>query len=192
MAVAARGLGYTAARMSDTTSLAERLRSAIRDVPDFPREGVLFKDIGTLLGDGAAFHAAIDGLVDAYRDEQIDKVAGVESRGFVLGGAVAYLLGAGFVPVRKLGKLPGKTVAIRYRLEYGEGVLEIQADAVKPGERVLVVDDLLATGGTAAATASLVEQVGGEVVAVAFLIELSALGGARTLGERRRMALVSF
>jgi len=178
--------------MTDHAALAERLRSAIRDVPDFPREGVLFKDITTLLSDAEVFRAAIDGLVTAHRDQHIDKVVGVEARGFVIGGAVAYLLGAGFVPVRKQGKLPAQTVSARYELEYGEGVLEMHADAVDRGERVLVVDDLLATGGTAAATVSLVEQLGGVVVGIAFLVELSTLGGARLLGDRPRLALVSF
>jgi adenine phosphoribosyltransferase len=178
--------------MTDTAALAEKLRSTIRDVPDFPREGVLFKDITTLLGDAEVFRAAIDGLVAAHRDQGIEKVVGVEARGFVIGGAVAYLLGAGFVPVRKKGRLPAQTVSVRYELEYGEGVLEIHADAIDPGQRVLVVDDLLATGGTAAATVSLVEQLGGIVVSVAFLVELSTLGGAKLLGDRPRLALVSF
>jgi adenine phosphoribosyltransferase len=172
--------------------LADRLRSAIRDVPDFPREGVLFKDVTTLLGDAEAFRAAIDGLVAAHAGQDIDLVVGVESRGFILGGAVAYQLGAGFVPVRKPGKLPAARISVSYTLEYGENVLEIHTDAIRPGQRVLVVDDLLATGGTAAATVELVQRLGGAVVGVAFLIELAFLGGARALGDLPRVALVQF
>lgn len=177
--------------MSDA-DLAERLRSVIVDVPDFPRQGVVFKDITGLLGDAATFRAAIDALAAAHRGENVDHVVGVEARGFIVGGALAYALGCGFVPVRKQGKLPRRTVSVGYSLEYGEGVLEMHADALRPGERVLVVDDLLATGGTAAATVALVEKVGATVVGVAFLVELSALGGAQALRERRRVALVSF
>jgi adenine phosphoribosyltransferase len=174
------------------TELADRLRAVIRDVPDFPREGVLFKDVTTLLSDAGAFRAAIDGLVAAHAGQSVDLVVGVESRGFILGGAVAYLLGAGFVPVRKPGKLPAERISVSYALEYGENVLEIHTDAIRPGERVLVVDDLLATGGTAAATVQLVERLGGTVVGVAFLVELSFLDGARALGELPRVALVRF
>src|SRR5205807_2802378 len=174
------------------TELADRLRAVIRDLPDFPREGVLFKDVTTLLGDAAAFRAAIDGLVEAHAGQAIDHVVGVESRGFILGGAVAYRLGAGFVPVRKPGKLPAERISVSYTLEYGESVLEIHTDAIRPGERVLVVDDLLATGGTAAATVELVQRLGGVVVGVAFLIELAFLDGARALGDLPRVALVRF
>ena len=172
--------------------LGERLRALIRDVPDFPREGVLFKDITTLLGDAEAFRTAIDGLVDAYRDAGIEVVVGVESRGFVLGGALAYLLGVGFVPVRKQGKLPAQTISVAYALEYGEAVLEVHADAIRPGQRVLIVDDLLATGGTARASAELVERLGGHVVGIAFLIELAEFGGAEALGGRRHVSLIRF
>jgi adenine phosphoribosyltransferase len=164
----------------------------IRDVPDFPREGVLFKDVTTLLGDAAAFRAAIDGLVEGHTGQAIDLVVGVESRGFILGGAVAYLLGAGFVPVRKPGKLPAERISVSYTLEYGENVLEIHTDAIRPGQRVLVVDDLLATGGTAAATVELVQRLGGVVAGIAFLIELGFLDGARALGDLPRVALVRF
>ena len=173
-------------------ALAERLRTIIRDVPDFPRAGVLFKDITTLLRDAGAFHEAIDGLADAWRGAAVDLVAGVESRGFVLGGALAYLLDAGFVPVRKAGKLPSEKIAMSYTLEYGEAALELHTDAVSPGQRVLVVDDLLATGGTAAATIELVRRLGGEVVGVAFLVELAFLGGADRLGRVPRVSLVTF
>ena len=165
--------------------LRERLRALVREIPDFPREGVLFRDITTLLRDAGAFKAAIDGLVDAYRHAGVEVVAGVESRGFVLGGAVAYLLGAGFVPVRKKGKLPHATISAAYALEYGEAVLEVHADAIRPGQRVLIVDDLLATGGTARATVDLVERLGGEIVGIAFLIELSDLAGSRLSASAR-------
>jgi adenine phosphoribosyltransferase len=175
-----------------TSELADRLRAVIRDVPDFPREGVLFKDVTTLLGDAAAFRAAIDGLVEGHAGHAIDLVVGVESRGFILGGAVAYLLGAGFVPVRRPGKLPAERISVSYTLEYGENVLEIHTDAIRPGQRVLVVDDLLATGGTAAATVELVQRLGGVVAGIAFLIELGSLDGARALGDLPRVALVRF
>lgn len=177
--------------MSDR-DLAEQLRAVITDVPDFPREGVLFRDLTTLFSDAGAFHAAITALAEAHTGHRIDQVAGVESRGFVVGGALAYALQTGFVAVRKKGKLPRETVAVSYQLEYGEGVLEIHADAFAPGQRVLVVDDLLATGGTAAATVSLVEQLGGQVVGIAFLVELEALGGAKLLGDRPYVSLIRF
>ena len=179
--------------MSPTdTQLAERLRAVIRDVPDFPREGVLFKDVTTLLADATAFRAAIDGMVAAHAGQAIDLVVGVESRGFILGGALAYLLGAGFVPVRKPGKLPAARISVSYTLEYGENVLEVHTDAIRPGQRVLVVDDLLATGGTAAATVELVQRLGGVIVGITFLIELGFLGGARILGDVPRVSLVHF
>jgi adenine phosphoribosyltransferase len=172
--------------------LAERLRAVIRDVPDFPREGVLFKDVTTLLADAAAFRAAIDAMAAAHAGQAIDLVVGVESRGFILGGVLAYLLGAGFVPVRKPGRLPAARISVSYTLEYGENVLEIHTDAIRPDERVLIVDDLLATGGTAAATVQLVERLGGVVVGVTFLVELGFLGGARVLGDLPRVSLVHF
>ena len=178
-------------RVSDR-SLAERLRSVITDVPDFPREGVLFRDLTTLFSHAVEFRAAIDALAEAHRGQRIDQIVGVESRGFVVGGALAYALQTGFVAVRKQGKLPRQTLSVSYALEYGEGVLEIHADALTAGDRVLVVDDLLATGGTAAATVSLVEQLGGHVIGIAFLVELEALGGAKLLGDRPYVSLIRF
>jgi adenine phosphoribosyltransferase len=153
------------------------LRAKIRDIKDFPTEGILFKDITTLLKDGPAFRSVVDMLATQYRQERVDVVVGIESRGFIFGGAVAHQLGAGFVPVRKLGKLPGKTIEVEYELEYGRDALAVHEDAIKPGQRVLVVDDLLATGGTMAATLRLLEQLGGKVVGVAFMIELAFLHG---------------
>ncbi|HET9050369.1 MAG TPA: adenine phosphoribosyltransferase [Candidatus Dormibacteraeota bacterium] len=173
-------------------ALTERLRAIIRDVPDFPRAGILFKDITTLLQDAGAYHEAIDRLAGAWSDARVDVVAGVESRGFVIGGALAYLLGAGFVPVRKAGRLPSEKIALSYSLEYGEAELEIHTDAVAPGQRVLVVDDLLATGGTVTAAIELVRRLGGDVVGVAFLVELAFLGGAERLGPVPRVSLVTF
>ena len=162
----------------------EALKSRIRHVPDFPKPGILFYDVTTLLRDRDGFRMAIDALADPYRDVPIDLVVGIESRGFILGAAVADRLGAGFVPVRKLGKLPSSTVRATYDLEYGSDSLEMHRDAIDAGQRVLIVDDLLATGGTARATAGLVKQVGGAIAGIAFLIELVALNGrAKLAGE---------
>jgi adenine phosphoribosyltransferase len=157
------------------------LRAKIRDIKDFPTEGILFKDITTLLKDGPAFRAVVDMLASEYDRQRIDVVVGIESRGFIFGGAVAHQLAAGFVPVRKLGKLPGKTIEVEYELEYGRDALAVHEDAIKAGQRVLAVDDLLATGGTMAATLRLVEQLGGKVVGVAFMIELAFLKGREKL-----------
>jgi adenine phosphoribosyltransferase len=170
--------------------VAERLRALIRDVPDFPRPGIVFKDITRLLGDGPAFAAAVGALAEPYRNRGIAIVAGIESRGFILGGAVADRLGAGFAPIRKEGRLPADRISESYSLEYGEAVVEIHADAIEPGQRVLIVDDLLATGGTAGAAAALVERLGGDIAGFAFLIELSALGGSAALGGRPYTALL--
>ncbi len=153
------------------------LRSKIRDIKDFPTEGILFKDITTLLKDAPAFRSVIDLLAGRYQPARVDIVVGIESRGFIFGGALAHQLGAGFVPVRKLGKLPGKTIEVEYELEYGRDALAIHEDAIQPGQRVLVVDDLLATGGTMAATLRLIEQLGGQVAGVTFMIELAFLKG---------------
>jgi adenine phosphoribosyltransferase len=157
------------------------LASRIREIKDFPSEGILFRDITTLLKDGRAWVAVIDHLAGRYRTADVDVVVGVESRGFIFGGAVAHQLRTGFVPVRKRGKLPGRTVEEEYELEYGRDVLAIHEDAIRPGQRVLAVDDLLATGGTMAATLRLVDRLGGRVVGVAFLIELAFLGGRARL-----------
>ncbi|HSF04356.1 MAG TPA: adenine phosphoribosyltransferase [Methylomirabilota bacterium] len=157
------------------------LRAKIRDIKDFPTEGILFKDITTLLKDASAFRYVVDRLSELHRSEQVEVVVGVESRGFIFAGAVAHQLKAGFVPVRKLGKLPGKTIEVEYELEYGRDALAMHADAIRPGQRVLAVDDLLATGGTMAATLRLIEQVGAHVVGVSFLIELAFLHGREKL-----------
>lgn len=157
------------------------LRAKIRDIKDFPTEGILFRDITTLLKDAPAFRYVVDQLAERYRKERVEVVVAVESRGFIFGGALAHQLQAGFVPVRKLGKLPGKTIEVEYELEYGRDALAMHEDAIRAGQRVLAVDDLLATGGTMAATLRLIEQLGGHVVGVAFLIELAFLHGREKL-----------
>jgi adenine phosphoribosyltransferase len=164
----------------------------IRDVPDFPKKGILFKDITTLLKDPLAFRQAIDQLTDRVRSYDADLVIGMESRGFIFAAPIAYLLNAGFVPVRKLGKLPGTVISTDYDLEYGTNTLELHSDAVQPGQRVLIVDDLLATGGTVSATIDLVERLHGEVVAVAFLVELLDLHGRERLEKYDVISLIQF
>lgn len=159
------------------------LKSRIRDIPDFPKEGIIFKDITTLLKDGEAFKKSIDLLAHKFRNERIDLVVGVEARGFVFGAALAYKLRVGFVPVRKKGKLPAATKSVEYQLEYGKDVLEIHADAISPNERVLIVDDLLATGGTVKAVADLVKAQKGVIAGVAFLVELKFLKGKNKLKD---------
>lgn len=168
------------------------LRSVIRNVPDFPKKGIGFKDITTLLKDANGFKQAVDEMCAPYRDKNVDVVVGVESRGFIFGGAIAYELGKGFVPVRKPGKLPAETMKEEYTLEYGVDAVEIHKDAIREGMDVLVVDDLLATGGTAAATIRLVEKLGGHIVGVAFLIELSFLGGRKRFKDVPIHVLVDF
>jgi len=168
------------------------LRGKIRDIKDFPTEGILFKDITTLLKDGPAFRCVIDELAGRYRSARVEVVVGIESRGFIFGGALAHQLSAGFVPVRKLGKLPGKTIEVEYELEYGRDALAIHEDAIRAGQRVLVVDDLLATGGTMAATLRLVQQLGGSIVGVAFLIELAFLNGRAKLKELPLHSLIVY
>nr|WP_188584420.1 adenine phosphoribosyltransferase [Egicoccus halophilus] len=157
------------------------LADKVRDVPDYPKPGVVFKDVTPLLGDHVSFSTAVDWLVTRFGRGTVDKVVGIEARGFILAAPVAYHFGAGFVPARKTGKLPGETVSVTYELEYGHETLELHRDAIAPGERVLIVDDVLATGGTAAATVGLVEQLGGQVVGLGFLIELGFLEGAKRL-----------
>lgn len=153
------------------------LANTIRSVPDFPIEGILFYDITTLLKNPAALKESIDQLTQYYQDKRIDMVVGIESRGFIFGMPLAYQLGTGFVPIRKPGKLPAETISASYDLEYGSNTLEVHIDAIEKGQRVVIVDDLLATGGTASATCSLIEKLGGEVVGLAFVIELSFLNG---------------
>ena len=157
------------------------LKKYIRDIPGFPKEGIIFKDITTLLRDGKAFAQAVNSIADEYRDKRIDVVLSVEARGFFFGAAVAYKLGLGLVPVRKKGKLPHKTHSVSYGLEYGKDILEIHQDAFAKGAKVLIVDDLLATGGTTQAVAGLVEKMGGEIVGIAFVIELLPLKGREKL-----------
>lgn len=167
-------------------------KSMIREIPDFPKPGILFYDITTLLKDSKGFQQVIQDLTDHYRNEQISKVVGIESRGFILGGPLAYNLNTGFVPVRKPGKLPADVYEVKYNLEYGSNSLAIHRDAVEMGERVLVVDDLLATGGTAAATVHLLRQLGAEIVGCAFLVELLGLGGRGKLEGCTVHSLLSY
>ena len=164
----------------------------IRSIPDFPIPGILFRDITPLLKDKGGFHAAVDLFVDRFKDEKIDTVVAIEARGYMFGAPLAYALGAGFVPVRKPGKLPGKKFTESYALEYGTNSLEIHEDAVGRGHRVVIVDDLLATGGTAAATGRLLEKLGADMVAFAFLIELTALGGRAVLGSHEVTAFLQY
>jgi adenine phosphoribosyltransferase len=168
------------------------LAKMIRDVPDFPKEGILFKDITTLIKDPRPFKEVIDTLADHYAGQKIDLVVAVEARGYILGAPIAYKLGAGFVPVRKQGKLPADTVREEYELEYGTDSVEMHRDAIQPGQKVLIVDDLIATGGSAAATARLVERLGGEVVSIAFLIELTFLKGVERLKDYDVFTLIQF
>lgn len=170
----------------------QHLKSKIRHVPDFPKPGILFYDITTLLQDATGLRMAIDSLAQPFQDRGIDIVVGIESRGFILGAAVADRIGAGFSPVRKPGKLPSKTRRASYDLEYGSDALEIHHDAVSPGQRVLIVDDLLATGGTAKATCDLVAQLGGQVEAVACLIELTFLNGRAKLPDQRLHTVLQY
>ncbi len=157
------------------------LADTIRAIPDYPKPGIIFRDITTLLGNARAFRRTVDELVQPWAGGKIDKVAGIEARGFILGGAVAHQLSAGFVPIRKKGKLPHETVSMVYSLEYGVDEIEMHKDAILPGERVLLVDDLIATGGTATAAANLIRQMGGELEAACFIVDLPALGGADKL-----------
>ena len=164
----------------------------IRDIADYPTPGVTFRDITPLLGDAEAFRRAVDELVERFEGTNVSRVLGIEARGFILAAPVAYRTGAGFVPVRKAGKLPWAVVREEYSLEYGTDKLEIHRDAIRPGERVLVIDDVLATGGTAAATCRLVEELGGIVVGLGFLLEIAGLGGRARLGERTIESLATY
>ena len=168
------------------------LKEYIRNIPDFPRQGILFKDITTLLNEKKAFREAVNSLAKKYKGKRIDAVAAVEARGFIFGAAVAYKLGAGFVPVRKKGKLPWKTNAVTYALEYGTDTLEMHHDAIKPGGKVLIVDDLLATGGTVKAVTDLVKQLQGKIAGIAFLIELTGLKGRDKLKEYPVFSLIKY
>ena len=159
----------------------QKLSTAIRDVPDFPKKGIIFKDITPVLGDADLFHASIDLFIERCRDKQIDKIVGIDARGFLFGSAVAYELGVGFVPIRKRGRLPYKTEFASYTLEYGEAEMEMHIDAIERGERIILVDDLLATGGTSASAATLIKKMGGELVEAQFLIELEFLHGRAKL-----------
>ena len=168
------------------------IKSRIRDIPDFPKKGILFRDITTLLKDAGAFQKVVEKITSFYEDEGIQKVVGIESRGFIMGAPLAYTLGAGFIPVRKPGKLPSDIYEAKYELEYGTDILTIHQDAITPGERVLVVNDLLATGGTMAATLDLLRQLGAIVVGVAFLIELTELKGRDKLAGQQVLSLISY
>lgn len=168
------------------------LAKFIRTVPDFPKKGIGFKDITTLLKDRLAFQRAVDELAEGFRHKKIDKIVGIESRGFIFGAALAYKWNVGFVPVRKPAKLPAETLREEYQLEYGKDGIEIHRDAITPGESVLIVDDLLATGGTASAAARLVEKLGGEITGVAFLIELAFLNGREKLKKYEVTSIIKY
>jgi len=175
-----------------TVSSIDDLRAKIREIPDFPKPGILFYDITTLLKEPDAYAAVIDRMADAVKDDRIDLVVGMESRGFIFAAPLAYKLGAGFVPVRKLGKLPAETIEVEYDLEYGTATLEIHRDAIHTGQRVLLVDDLLATGGTVLGTIELVRQLGGEIAGLSFMVELSELKGRDKLTDYQIHTLLTY
>ncbi len=160
-----------------------QIKSLIRTVPNYPKQGIMFRDITTLLQDPTGLHLVVDGLAEHYKNQPIDKIAGIEARGFIIGAALAYKLGVGFVPVRKIGKLPAETISQEYALEYGIDHLEIHTDAIHAGEQVLLIDDLIATGGTAEAAYTLIKQLGGVVMGCGFVIDLPDLGGMRRLQD---------
>jgi adenine phosphoribosyltransferase len=169
-------------RTVDADTLRE-IRDAIRSIPDYPRPGVMFRDITTLLGNARAFRLVVDHLVEPWRNARVDRVAGIEARGFILGGAIAHQLAAGFVPIRKKGKLPHATVRVAYSLEYGIDEMEMHRDALLPGERIILVDDLLATGGTAEAAVKLLRSLGAQILAACFIVDLPELGGGARLAS---------
>jgi adenine phosphoribosyltransferase len=171
---------------------AETLRERIREIPDFPKPGILFYDITTLLKDPTAYKESIDLMLEPYKDERVDIVVGMESRGFIFSAPMAYQLDAGLVPVRKLGKLPAETITVEYALEYGSNTLEIHRDAIQAGQKVLIVDDLLATGGTVKGTIELIERLKGEVIGLAFLVELDFLKGRERLDGRRVTSVIQY
>ncbi len=174
----------------DLEATSRRLASMIRDIPDFPQKGVVFKDITPILQDPQGLRDAIDAMLEPFRDKQIDVIVGLESRGFLFGAPMAYVMGLGFVLVRKSGKLPGEKIHITYDLEYGTDTLEIHSDAIKPGQRVLLVDDLLATGGTMCASIDLVKRLGGQIAGISFLIELDFLKGRERLRDYDARTLI--
>ncbi|HYN69531.1 MAG TPA: adenine phosphoribosyltransferase [Candidatus Eisenbacteria bacterium] len=171
---------------------AETLRAKIREIPDFPKPGILFYDITTLLREPDSFRESIQLMLEPFKGEAVDIVVGMESRGFIFSAPMAYEMHAGLVPVRKLGKLPAETLSAEYALEYGSNTLEIHRDAIQPGQKVLIVDDLLATGGTVAGTIDLVERLKGEIVGLAFLVELEFLHGRERLGDRRVTSVIRY
>ncbi|MCD4813346.1 adenine phosphoribosyltransferase [bacterium] len=170
----------------------EKIKEKVRDILNFPKPGIVFKDITPLLGDPRQFHKAVDMIADHYSGKRVDQIVCVEARGFILGAPLAYKLGTGIVPVRKPGKLPGQTLQTTYALEYGTDSLEVHADAIKPGERVLIADDLLATGGTVAAAMDLIGKLKGEIVGITFLIELAFLKGREKLGNQDVFSLLTY
>jgi adenine phosphoribosyltransferase len=170
----------------------ERIRSSVRDIPNFPKEGITFKDITPVLQDATLYRLIINLLVEEYRTKKIDVIVGIDARGFLFAGALSYILGTGLSIVRKKGKLPYDTVEESYDLEYGTATLAMHTDAIKPGQRVLVIDDVLATGGTAKAACNLIERLGGKIVEVAFLIELSFLDGKKTLGNTPTFSMLKY
>lgn len=172
--------------------MVEELKNAIRDVPDFPKKGIIFKDITTLIKDRRLFKETIDIFVERYKEMNVDVVACIESRGFIFGGAIAYGIGAGIVPIRKKGKLPAKTISETYTLEYGEDTLEIHEDGIRKGQNVVLVDDLLATGGTTKATANLIKRLGGNLLEIGFLIELEFLKGREKLREYNVFSIIRY
>lgn len=183
--------------MSSTISktlspLQNKLLSTIRDIHDYPKEGIVFKDITTVLGDGVLFHECIQEFARVFMDQKIDVIVGAESRGFIFGAALSYLLKASFVPVRKKGKLPSKTISESYELEYGTDTLEMHQDAIKQGQKVLIIDDLLATGGTIQAVEKMIHQLGGDILSCAFLIELSFLKGREKLQTKNIYSMIDY